>query len=56
MKTSLYTENKCKIVKLRGATIPVTWDTRVDMVAIFELLATLQVSNLNYNTMDTFIL
>lgn len=42
MKTSLCTPNMWQIVELRSATIPVTWDARVNMVAIFELLATLQ--------------
>jgi hypothetical protein len=55
MKTNLCTQNKWQIVELRSATIPVTWNTRVNMVAIFELLATLQVSSLKYNTIDVFI-
>lgn len=55
MKTSLCTPNMWQIVELRSATIPVTWDARVNMVAIFELLATLQVSSLKYNTADVFI-
>ncbi|KAI8063989.1 hypothetical protein BDF21DRAFT_446209 [Thamnidium elegans] len=42
MKTSLCTSNMWQIVELRNATIPVTWNARVNMVAIFELLATLQ--------------
>ncbi|KAI9265471.1 hypothetical protein EDC94DRAFT_693140 [Helicostylum pulchrum] len=42
MKTSLHDPNKWKFVELRGASIPVTWDERTDILPVFELLATLQ--------------
>ncbi|KAG2210573.1 hypothetical protein INT47_002515 [Mucor saturninus] len=45
IKTSLYNPSIWQIVELRSATILVTWDARVNMVAIFELLATLQASS-----------
>lgn len=55
LKTNLCTQNKWQIVELRSATIPVTWDIRVNTVAIFELLATLQVNSVKYNNIDVFI-
>ncbi|KAI9344459.1 hypothetical protein BD770DRAFT_397580 [Pilaira anomala] len=42
MKTSLFDANKWQVVELRSATIPVTWDSKVDLLQVFELLATLQ--------------
>ncbi|KAI7887277.1 uncharacterized protein EV154DRAFT_520795 [Mucor mucedo] len=31
-KTSLFNANKWKVVELRSATIPVTWDSKVDLL------------------------
>ncbi|KAI7860095.1 hypothetical protein BDC45DRAFT_169198 [Circinella umbellata] len=45
MKTSLCTSSMWQIVESRSATIPVTWDAKVNMVAIFELLATLHIEH-----------
>ncbi|KAI9005467.1 hypothetical protein CLU79DRAFT_806723 [Phycomyces nitens] len=42
IKTSLCTPTKWQVVELRSATIPVTWDSRANMVLVFELLSTLQ--------------
>lgn len=35
--------NKWQVVQLRSAMTPVTWDSKVDMLHAFELVATLQV-------------
>ncbi|KAG1140089.1 hypothetical protein G6F38_009376 [Rhizopus arrhizus] len=42
LKTSLFGPAKWQVVELRSATIPVTWDSRMNLMSVFELLATLQ--------------
>ncbi|KAG1319112.1 hypothetical protein G6F62_012008 [Rhizopus arrhizus] len=42
IKTSLFGPAKWQVVELRSATIPVTWDSRMDLMSVFELLAILQ--------------
>ncbi|KAG0938477.1 hypothetical protein G6F57_006685 [Rhizopus arrhizus] len=42
LKTSLFGPAKWQVVELRSATIPVTWDSRMDLMSVFGLLATLQ--------------
>ncbi|KAG1173614.1 hypothetical protein G6F46_004492 [Rhizopus delemar] len=41
-KCSLFSTTKWQVIELRSAVIPVTWDTRANMISVFELLATLQ--------------
>ena len=50
MKTSLCATNMCHVVESNRATIPVTWDTRVNMMA---KLAILQASTSKYNSIGT---
>ncbi|KAI9252260.1 hypothetical protein EDC94DRAFT_588329 [Helicostylum pulchrum] len=42
LKTSLCDAYKWEVVELRSATIPVTWDSKVDLLLVFELVATIQ--------------
>lgn len=44
IKTSLFGPTEWQVVELRSATISVTWDSRMDLMSVFDLLAILQVS------------
>ncbi|KAG2191729.1 hypothetical protein INT47_004168 [Mucor saturninus] len=42
IKTSLFGPTRWQVVELRSAIIPVTWDSRMNLMSVFELLAVLQ--------------
>ncbi|KAG1471357.1 hypothetical protein G6F56_002170 [Rhizopus delemar] len=42
IKTSLFSPTKRQVVELRSANIPVTWDSRMNLMSVVELLAILQ--------------
>ncbi|CAO3700431.1 unnamed protein product [Rhizopus stolonifer] len=54
IKTSLFGPTKWQVVELRSATIPVTWDSRMDLMSVFELLAILQVNIFNFKNLVIF--
>lgn len=54
IKTSLFGPSKWQVVELRSATIPVTWDSRIDLMSVFELLATLQVNFFQFKHLVIF--
>lgn len=55
-KCSLFSTTKWQVIELRSAVIPVTWDTRANMISVFELLATLQVNVFNFVKSLVFLL
>lgn len=54
LKTSLCDAYKWEVVELRSATIPETWDSKVDLLLVFELVATIQVDNLQSKLLTIF--
>ncbi|PHZ11723.1 uncharacterized protein RHIMIDRAFT_238389 [Rhizopus microsporus ATCC 52813] len=55
IKSSLCSPTKWQIVELRGAIIPVTWDSRTGIMPVFELLVTFQANIFNYKNITIFI-
>lgn len=45
-ETSIKNEKRYRFVELRTATVPTTWDKCMNWVKVFELIATLYVSNI----------